>query len=155
MPTTIQLPGGFHAVLKDKDELTNKEVKRIQKSQYAAAGAVLRLETDYGFDPEDKATWKQAAHMTGDEVDVLDLYQRACVKVRLVSWTCVATEADGSTVPRPLPADEEAVDDLPLPLYEAIVTAATEGINLLGGGDKDEDDPTDPKVSADDSAVSA
>ena len=116
MSTIVDLPNGEKATLKDSSELTNKEVKKLQKAQFVAGGTALRLQEDYGFDQANPDTWVQAAHMTDDEADNVDLYQRRAVLLRLESWT----------IDRPLPETEDDVDDLPTSIYAPLTIAASD-----------------------------
>ena len=52
MSTTIELPDGQSAVLKDDAELTNKEVKLMQRSSRVAASVVKDLE-ELGYKEDD------------------------------------------------------------------------------------------------------
>ena len=131
MTTEITIPGGT-AVLKEKSELTNREMKLLSKSQLTAAGTALHLK-EFGFDPADPDTWTQAAHLTADDMDTIDLFQRTCVHLRLVAWT----------IDRPLPQSADDVDNLPMSIYMPLTVAAAAGIEF--GEDEFEVSP-DPKA---------
>jgi hypothetical protein len=138
MSTTIQLPDGNFAVLKDDKDMTNKEVKELRRSARVAMSVAQRLQS-VGFDETDPSTWKAFTEMTDEEADTIDLFQRTCVFVRLVSWS----------LDRPLPQNASEVDDLPRPIYVPLTVAAVD-INLT-----DEfglEGASDPKVDTANSA---
>jgi len=137
MSSPIDLPGGT-ATLKDKSELTNREMKQLSKAQLTAAGTALHLK-EYGFDPADPTTWSEAARLTADDMDTIDLFQRTCVFLRLVSWDL--KNDDGSD--RPLPQSADEVDNLPMSIYTPLTVAAVAGIKF--GEDEFEVSP-DPKA---------
>ena len=139
MTTEITLPGGT-AVLKDKSELTNKEMKRLSKAQMVAAAGALHAQ-ELGFDKEDKDTWVFVARLTPEEMDAVDTFQRAAVVERLVSWT----------LPRPMPQNIDEVDDLPLSIYTPLTIAAAD---IKIGDDEFEVSP-DPKARIENSSDSS
>ena len=139
MTTEISLPGGT-AVLKEKSELTNKEMKRLNKAQLAAAAGALHAQ-ELGFKREDKDTWALVARLTPEEMDVVDLFQREAVVARLVSWT----------LERPLPTTADEVDNLPLSIYTPLTIAAAD---IKIGDDEFEVSP-DPKVPTGNSSDSS
>jgi len=118
MSTTIQLPEGHSAVLKDDVDMTNKEVKSLRRAARVAMGIATRLQ-EVGFDETDPSTWAAFTDMSDDEADTIDLFQRQCVVTRLRSWT----------LDRPMPTTVDEVDDLPRPIYVTLTVAAID-INL-------------------------
>ena len=136
MSKIIELPNGETAVLKSDEELTNKEIKQIQRSSRVAASIIKSMQ-DLGYKDEDPDAWKIIADMPDDEYDSIDLFQRTCVIVRLKSWT----------LDQPLPATPDEVDDLPMSIYTPLTVAAvqinfTQDFGLEGA--------TDPKVDTED-----
>jgi hypothetical protein len=119
MATTVQLPNDETATLRDSEELTNREVKNLRKSARVASAIALRLVT-LGFKQDDETTWNLAAQLSDADDETLDLFQRSCLVMRLLSWTCKL--ADGSD--RPMPTNADEVDDLPRPIFVPLTTAA-------------------------------
>ena len=115
MSKIIDLGNGESAVLKGDDELTNREVKAMQRASRVAAGVVTGLE-DLGYDEEDPEAWKVIAQLPDEDYDSIDLFQRVCVIVRLKSWT----------LDRPIPATVDEVDDLPMAIYTPLTLAAVD-----------------------------
>ena len=113
MSIIINLPNGQSAELKSDDELTNKEIKLIQRSSRVAAGVVKGLQ-DRGYREDDPEAWKVITDIPDDEYDSIDLFQRTCVIVRLKSWT----------LDLPIPSSADEVDDLPLSIYTPLTVAA-------------------------------
>ena len=113
MAIIIDLGSGESAVLKADDELTNKEVKSMQRASRVAAGVVSSLE-ESGYKEDDPEAWKMIAKLPDEDYDSIDLFQRVCVIVRLKSWT----------LDRPIPATVDEVDELPMSIYTPLVEAA-------------------------------
>lgn len=109
----VQLPDGHTAVLKGNDELTNREIKAIQKASRIAASIVKDLQ-NLGYTDDDPEAWKVITEIPEDDYDSIDLFQRTCVIIRLKSWT----------LDRPLPATVDEVDDLPLNVYTPLTIEA-------------------------------
>jgi hypothetical protein len=133
MAIMIELPGGDTAVLKDDTELTNREVKNMQRASRVAASVVGELER-LGYKEDDPEAWKAIAGLSDEDYDSLDLFQRTCVIIRLKSWT----------LDRPLPQDVDEVDDLPVAVYTPLTIAAVK-IGFDEGFDK-ESGTLDPKA---------
>ena len=138
MSTTVQLPDGQMAVLKDDVELTNKEVKNLRRAARVAMGIATRLQ-ESGFDENDASTWTVFTDMTDEEADTLDLFQRTCVVTRLKSWS----------LDLPLPVTPDDVDDLPRPIFVPLTNAA---INIDLSDSFGMENAADPKAATDDSA---
>lgn len=132
MSTTIELPDGQSAVLKDDAELTNKEVKLMQRSSRVAASVVKDLE-ELGYKEDDPEAWKVITELPDEDYDSIDLFQRTCVIVRLESWT----------LDRPLPTTVDEVDDLPMPIYTPLTVAA---VKINFDEQFDVEGAADPKV---------
>ena len=113
MSTTVNLPDGHTASLKGNDELTNREIKTIQRSSRVAASIVKDLE-NLGYREDDPEAWKVITEIPDEDYDTIDLFQRTCVIIRLKSWT----------LDRPLPATADEVDDLPLNVYTPLTIEA-------------------------------
>ena len=138
MSTRVELPDGEHAILKDSDELTNREVKTLRRAARQATAVALDLE-GAGFADDNPESWRLLAEMPDEDYDRLDIFQRMCVLLRLESWT----------VGREMPTTDDEVDDLPRSIYVPLVTAAAQ-IQL-----SDEftlDGAADPKADTGDSA---
>lgn len=153
MPVTIELPDGHTAVLKTSEELSNKSVKELRRAA-RKVGLVSQKLKDLGLDqirdvPEDAdddtktaantKTVEIFASLTDDEDNNLDLFQRMCTVIRLVSWT----------LDQPIPSNTDEVDELERPLYQALTTEAVK-LNLNETFDKD-DGLLDPKADTADS----
>ena len=138
MSTIINLPNGQNAVLRDAEELTNREIKTLRKSARVASAIALGLE-QAGYSDNDPDSWKVIAEMPESDYDSLDLFQRTCAIIRLKSWT----------LDLPIPSTTDEIDDLPRNIYIPLITAASD-ISLT-----DEftvDGATDPKADTGDSA---
>ena len=128
MTITVEFHDGTSAVIKSADDLTNREVKVLQRSMRSAASAATKMSAA-GYVEGKPETWAPAlSSLTDSELDDIDLYQRTCVMLRLESWT----RGD-------LPADADAVDDLPRPVFEKLTAAAadlklSEDFGLDGAG---------------------
>lgn len=142
MSTIVNLPNGESAVLKDTDDLTNREIKTLRKSARSASAIALDLERA-GYSDDNPESWKIIAEMPEADYDNIDLFQRTCVIIRLKSWT----------LDRPLPADADEVDDLPQSIYAPLVTAAADlslddEFTMEGASD-----PLAPTADSDDSRL--
>ncbi len=116
MSTTITFSDGTTATLKDAEEMTNRQVKLLQRSMRTAATAAAKMQ-EAGYVEGQPETWAPAlSALSDDELDSIDLYQRSAVVLRLESWT---REGD-------IPADADAVDDLPRLVFEKLTTAAAD-----------------------------
>lgn len=131
MPITIDLPDDQSATLRTSEELSNRDVKVLRRAARKVGIIGQRLK-DLGLDDlreqqeadaddedvDNTETNKKAlailTNLSDDDDNSLDLFQRVCTVVRLVSWT----------LDRPIPANEDEVDDLPRPLYAALTTEA-------------------------------
>jgi|SRR5579863_1090842 len=129
MATTIDLPGGATAVLRDSDELTNRSVKSLRRAARTVGIVGKKLkdlgldelrqdETDEADEEATKARNEKAleilVQLEPDEDANLDLFQRVCVVERLTEWS----------LDRPLPTTPDEVDDLPRPIYGVLTTEA-------------------------------
>ena len=132
MSITIELPEGQSAILKDDAELTNKEVKAMQRSSRVAASVVKNLE-ELGYNDEDPDAWKVITELPDEDYDSIDLFQRTCVIIRLKSWT----------LDRALPTNVDEVDDLPMPIYTPLTIAA---VKINFDEQFDMEGASDPKV---------
>lgn len=130
MSTTIELPDGEKAVLKEASDMTNREMKLLQRKIRSAATAASKMR-DSGYRENDPASWATAiSSLTDEEMDQIDLFQRACVIMRLESWT----------LDRDLPQTEDEVDDLPRAIFNPLTVAAadvtiTEEFSAAGAND--------------------
>jgi len=142
MSTLVEFHDGTTASLRDSDQLSNREVKKLQRSMRIAATAAVKMQ-EAGYKEGDPESWAAAlTSLTDDELDSIDLYQRAAVITRLQSWT--RTDDAGNAIP--IPADADAVDDLPRPIFDKL-TAVAADISLSDKFDKDSG-LTDPKVDS-------
>lgn len=154
MSTLIQLPGGFTALLRDSDELSNRSIKELRRALQRVGVLTSKLK-ERGFlevqevakDEAADAAAKEAANtkaveilsaFSDDEVDNMDLFQRACVVVRLIEWSLDA----------PIPTTPDEVDDLPRPIY---VKLTTEAAKLDLSESFGMENATDPKAATEDS----
>src|ERR1039458_424618 len=135
MPTK-ELPEGNSAVLKDSDQLTNKEIKIVRRIA-RKANAALQKVREAGLVSDEEAPKDETedqkrdrnlkaiaafSALSDDEEDSLDEFQRECVVLRLRSWTL--KNDDGSD--RPLPAKAAEVDDLPRFFYTPLTKEASD-----------------------------
>lgn len=115
MSTTIDIPGGT-AVLRDADDLSNRDVKTLQRTMRSAATAAVKMK-EAGYEEGSPESWAAAlSQLSDDELNDIDLYQRACTILRLESWT----------LDRPIPTNADEVDDLPRALFAAVTAAAAD-----------------------------
>lgn len=164
MPITIDLPDDQSAILRTSEELSNRDVKVLRRAARKVGIIGQRLK-DLGLDDlreqqeadandedvDNTETNKKAlailTNLSDDDDNSLDLFQRVCTVVRLVSWT----------LERPIPANEDEVDDLPRPLYAALTTEAAKlDLNENFGNDPESkvEAMNDPKVGSVSSASS-
>lgn len=135
MAIIIDLGNDQSAVLKDDNELTNREVKQIQRSARSAAVVALQLK-NLGFEQENIDNMDVIAQLDEEDYDNMDLFQRTCVIVRLKSWT----------LDRPIPTTVDEVDDLPRSIYEPLTIAAV-NVNFDNEQfDKSPEAQNDPKA---------
>lgn len=113
MSTRTDIPGGS-IELKDSAELTNKEVKRLRRAA-RAVGSIQNTLDELGYDAENADTQKVIFKLSDEDLESVDLFQRECVVVRLMSWS----------FDRPLPTNVDEVDDLPRTLYGPVTVAAS------------------------------
>ena len=132
MSTIIHLPDGHTATLKGDEDLTNKEIKRIQRSSRVAASVVKGVQ-DLGYNDADPEAWKVITEIPDEDYDSIDLFQRTCVVVRLESWT----------LNLPLPQTVDEVDDLPMSIYTPLTVAA---VNINFDQQFEIDGAADPKA---------
>lgn len=153
MATVVMLPGEKTALFRDADELSNRSIKELRRAA-RKVGIIGKRLKDLGLeeardvpDDADEEVKNAAAakaveilsNLSDDEDSDLDLFQRTCVVIRLISWD----------VDRELPKTVEEVDDLPRPLYAALTTEAAK-LDLNETFDKDEG-LMDPKADTGDS----
>jgi hypothetical protein len=134
MAVMIELSNGETAVLKGDDELTNREVKSMQKASQVAASVVKTLE-DLGYKEDDPEAWRVISSLPPKDYDAIDIFQRTCVIIRLKSWT----------LDRPLPTTADEVDDLPMSIYTPLTVAAVD-INFDQKMDNTLEAQADPKA---------
>lgn len=128
----VAIAGGT-AVLKDRESLTNREVKEIRRASRSAAGIVAKTA---GFNQENPETWKVMASLTEEDDEFLDLMQRTAILKRLQSWT----------LDRPIPTNVEEINELPIGVYEPLATAA---VDIGMKETLDIEGAQDPKVPTD------
>jgi hypothetical protein len=159
MPTIIKFPDGKTALLRDGDELSNRQVKEIRRAarKVGVVGQKLRdagleevretiANDDADEDAKNEANAKAAAILSGltdEEDENLDLFQRTAAIVRLISWD----------LDLPLPTTVEEVDDLPRPIYTVLTTEAAK-LDLNEAFDMDSG-VTDPKADTEGSDSSS
>ncbi len=133
MPTLLQLPDNATALLKNSEDLTNREVKVLRRAARKVGIVGQRLK-DLGLDtlreesdPADDSDEAKAAieernnaalkiltSLSDEEDDDLDLFQRTCAAIRLIEWS----------LDIPLPKTAEDVDCLPRGIYTALTVEA-------------------------------
>ena len=150
--STVQLPDGNSAELREADSLSNRDVKDLRRiaRKVSVVGQKLRdlgieeITEDSDEADTSRKTLDILSKLTDSEDDALDLFQRHCLVMRLTSWTL--RNPDGTE--RPLPKTVEEVDDLPRPIYAKLTTAAAE---LDLNEDFSMDGAADPKVPTENS----
>jgi hypothetical protein len=152
--TVVKLPDDNEAVLKESDDLTNKEVKIVRRIARKANTALQKvreagLVSDEDAPKDETEDQKRDRNLkaiaafsalSDDEEDSLDEFQRECVVLRLRSWTL--KNEDG--LDRPFPKNADEVDDLPRSFYTPLTKEASD-LNLNEDFSIDEG-LTDPKV---------
>lgn len=132
MPTTVDIPGGTAEIL-DRSELTARRQRAIEVIALLSAPVVKKVQAAGkavtpdgetviapGVDPNAAEDALAAVHLTEDEAALFFKIQDASIYAHLLSWT----------LDRPRPETVDAVQDLPLNVYEALreaVTKATQG----------------------------
>lgn len=130
MSRTVEVPGGS-AVLRDPDELSERQRRVVRKAVFAAAADALgdELPTEAGQAPT-------SVHLSAATPDLMFGTRDAAIVASLVSWT----------LPDPLPT-VETVQDLPAGLYDALAEASAgliSGLTVDFAPSPDPDSPTPP-----------
>lgn len=125
MTRTVEVPGGT-AVLRDADEMSERQRRVVRSALFAAAADALgdELSTAPGQPPT-------SVHLSAATGDLMAATKDAAIVASLVSWTL-----DG-----PLPTMDSVVD-LPGALYDAL---AVETANLISGLTLDTTPSPDPQ----------
>lgn len=156
MTTLIQLPDNHTALLRDSNELSNKDVKVIRRAA-RIVGILSQKLTDLGMDEiRDKLATEAAdkdaenakaltilTQLSDDEDDATDLVQRTCAYIRLIEWS----------LDLPKPSTAEDIDLLPRPIYEALTKEAAK-IDLSDTFDKNLETMSDLKADTENSSSS-
>lgn len=135
----VQLPNNESAVLRDYDELTERQYRRIGGALRGAMEQAGKLMAE-GFNENDPKTYGMLKDL-GDEGTAIQEYQDRCIVEMVKSWTLGE-----------LPT-MDTVKDLPKKTYdvlaEAAVDATRDTTDFTAAG------ATDPKAGTGDSNVSA
>jgi len=125
----IELPNGASAIIKTREEITERVSRQISRAYIKAAGTAAKLASS-GFDENDPTTWTRFADLTEEDQDNLDGYQAALIVGMVSSWSL----GDLPTL--------ETTLDLPKPTFEALAAACSEAFNQT----PDFSPHTDPKA---------
>ena len=136
----VELPNNQSAVLRNYDELTERQARRIRSSLRSALELAGVIATS-GYDDNDPSTYKILKDMDEGEGTAIDDYTDRCIVEMVKSWTL----GDLPTM--------ETVGDLPTATYAVLGEAA-----VLQTRDNEQftaDGAADPKVLTENSNVSA
>ena len=106
----IELPNGQSAVLRNKDEVTERTSRAISRAYLKAAGTALKI-SQMGFDETKPETWGVMSEISEDDQNALDGYQAELIVGLVSQWTL----GDLPTV--------ESVLDLPKSTFTALSDA--------------------------------
>jgi hypothetical protein len=136
----VDLPSGEWAVLRDYEDLTQREAIALAVAQRENIRVVSEL-TQRGYDEKDPETW----HLpTEDENDAFQRYSDLAIVTMLKSWTL---EDDLPTI--------ETVRDLKVGIYNTLSEAASRAAIGLDFGADGSTDPKAPTGGSNESADSS
>lgn len=113
----IELPNGESAVLKNRDEVTERIARRIDRSYVIAQATAMKLVAS-GLDAQDATTWEATAGLTEEDYNRLDGYQAELIVGLVKTWSY--SEA---------PTFENIFDVLTRPSFEALAKACSDIYN--------------------------
>ena len=135
MSKTVQLPGDATAVIRDPDELTERQRRVMRTALLGAFGDSLA-----SIDLDNPAA-DMKIKVTPELGAVMFQMRDASITAGLVAWS----------LPEPLPT-LETVQDLPAPLYDALADACASlatGMTLDTSPNPDPASPTQPSSASD------
>jgi hypothetical protein len=128
----IELPNGQSAVIRSRDEVSERISRTISRAYLEAVSVAAKL-VKTGFDDSNPASWDAITSLNDTERNALDGYQVALVVGMISSWTL-----------GDLPTHDTALD-LPKATFDALVNACADEFQ----GKPEEFGPdgvTDPKA---------
>jgi len=140
MPTTIDLPGGQKATLRDVDELTVKQRRMVQACGLLAMRQATRVPTDVLERMRDRAILGDAADAVAakDRLAVmlatLPSNKDEAMEVLSASDDAIVAFLEGWTLDRPLPKSTEELEDLPGPVFTALEQAIAPRVSEVVNG---------------------
>ena len=112
----LELPNGASAIIKTRDEITERVSRQISRAYIKAAGVASKLSA-LGFDETDPNSWSKFASLSDDDQNCLDGYQAALIVGMVKSWSL-----------GDLPTADTALD-LPKPIFDALADACADAFN--------------------------
>jgi len=112
----IELPNGQSAIIKTKDEITEREARVISRAYMRAAGSAVKL-SNLGFDETKPETWAVMAELSDEDQNNLDGYQAALIAGMVKSWSF------------PTPPSQESALDLPRGTFTLLADACGDEYN--------------------------
>ena len=112
----IELPNNQSAIIKTRDEITERVSRRIASAYMRAAGSAAKL-AEKGLDEKDPTTWTVWADVSDEDQANLDGYQAELIVGLVTSWTL-----------GDLPTTDSCLD-LPKPTFDALALACAEEFN--------------------------
>jgi hypothetical protein len=109
----IELPNNASAILRTRDEITERVSRLIARAYTRATGAIAKLVAS-GFDEKDPETWAKFADLTDSDLDDIDGYQAVLIEAMVKSWSL-----------GDLPTADTALD-LPKATFEALAQACSD-----------------------------
>jgi hypothetical protein len=135
----VQLPNNESAILREYDELTERQARRIRGALRGALEQAGSL-ASAGFDENDPNTWGVLKNL-GDEGTAIEEYQDRCIVEMVKSWTL----GDLPTM--------DSVGDLPTETYATLAEAAVAATRDENASTLE--NVTDPKAPTESLNVSA
>lgn len=130
----INLPNGASAIIKTKDEVSERTTRQISRAYMKAAGTAAKL-SNLGFNEKDPTTWSVFAEISDEDQANLDGYQAALIVGMVKSWSLGE-----------LPTEDTALD-LPKATFDELSDACAKEFN----GSTDFGPDIDPKADTADS----
>ena len=112
----IELPNGQSAIIRNRDEITERQSRVVSKAYLRAATSAVKM-AEFGFDDTNPATWGVVGKLSAEDQEGLTAYQAALVVAMVSSWTL-----------GDLPT-EDSVLDLPKATFDLLSEACGEEYN--------------------------
>lgn len=127
----IELPNGQSAVIKAREEITERQSRSVSKAYLRAATSAVAL-AELGFDDKDPSTWGVVGKLSDEDQEGLTAYQAQLIVALVSSWTL----GDLPTA--------DSVLDLPKATFDALSEACATEYNKTN--DFTPDGVKDPKA---------